>query len=83
MRRRAWSIKDALWWAQNFDIDGCQLDAIKHVPMEWLEDLRESLNTNITDREESASTLLEKRSITMTGIFSSRLSTRRQVGRTV
>ena len=46
---RAWSIKDALWWAQNFDIDGYRLDAIKHVPMEWLEDLRESLNTNITD----------------------------------
>ena len=46
---RAWSIKDALWWAQNFDIDGYRLDAIKHVPMEWLEDLRASLNENITD----------------------------------
>ena len=46
---RAWSVNDALWWAQNFDIDGYRLDAIKHVPMQWLEDLRASLNENITD----------------------------------
>lgn len=41
---RAWSVNDALWWAKNFDIDGYRLDAIKHVPMAWLTQLRASLN---------------------------------------
>ncbi|MDW8362484.1 MAG: alpha-amylase family glycosyl hydrolase, partial [Myxococcales bacterium] len=40
---RAWSVADALWWAQTFDIDGYRLDAIKHVPLVWLEDLRRAL----------------------------------------
>lgn len=46
---RAWSVNDALWWAQNYDIDGYRLDAIKHVPMQWLEDLRSSINENILE----------------------------------
>jgi glycosidase len=46
---RAWSVADALWWAQNFGIDGYRLDAIKHVPRIWLSELRAALNENIAD----------------------------------
>jgi len=46
---RNWSVNDAVWWAKEFDIDGYRLDAIKHVPMPWLEALRARLNTEITD----------------------------------
>jgi glycosidase len=42
---RAWSINDAIWWAKEFGIDGYRLDAIKHVPLEWLTDLRSRLNS--------------------------------------
>ncbi len=46
---RAWSVDDALWWAQELGIDGYRLDAIKHVPLVWLTDLRARLNAEITD----------------------------------
>ena len=46
---RAWSVADALWWAKEFNLDGYRLDAIKHVPMVWLEDLRKALNAGIED----------------------------------
>jgi glycosidase len=46
---RAWSVADAVWWAREFDIDGYRLDAIKHVPLPWLTDLRAALNDAITD----------------------------------
>jgi len=45
---RAWSVNDALWWAQEYGVDGLRLDAIKHVPDSWLTDLRTALNTRIT-----------------------------------
>lgn len=44
---RAWSIDDALWWALEFGIDGYRLDAIKHVPLTWLEELRIELTARI------------------------------------
>lgn len=46
---RAWSIADALWWATEYGIDGYRLDAIKHVPLEWLTDLRDALNEEFID----------------------------------
>ncbi|MFK7991314.1 MAG: alpha-amylase family glycosyl hydrolase [Sandaracinaceae bacterium] len=46
---RQWSIDDALWWAEEFDLDGYRLDAIKHVPLSWLTDLRTRLNRDVTD----------------------------------
>lgn len=46
-----WSVADALWWAKEYDIDGYRLDAIKHVPMTWLTELRSALNAGITDPE--------------------------------
>ncbi len=46
---RAWSIADALWWAMEFGIDGYRLDAIKHVPFVWLEELRAEISSQISD----------------------------------
>lgn len=48
---RAWSVNDALWWAKEYDLDGYRLDAIKHVPQEWLTDLRAGLNDAFPDPE--------------------------------
>ena len=44
---RAWSISDALWWAKEYGIDGYRLDAIKHVPLAWLTELRERLTREL------------------------------------
>lgn len=41
---RNWSINDAVWWAKEFGIDGYRLDAIKHVPLSWLTELRARLS---------------------------------------
>ena len=46
---RTWSVMDALWWAERYQIDGYRLDAIKHVPRSWLRDLRRALNQRIED----------------------------------
>ena len=46
---RRWSVDDALWWAKSFGIDGYRLDAIKHVPLQWLLDLRARLGDEIAD----------------------------------
>jgi glycosidase len=48
---RAWSVNDAVWWAKEYGIDGYRLDAIKHVPLEWLTELRTALNTNVDTGE--------------------------------
>lgn len=37
---RGWSVNDAAWWAREYDLDGYRLDAVKHIPLEWLMDLR-------------------------------------------
>ncbi|MCB9507532.1 MAG: hypothetical protein H6700_07005 [Myxococcales bacterium] len=42
---RRWSVDDAIWWASEFGIDGYRLDAIKHVPLSWLTDLRERVDS--------------------------------------
>lgn len=46
---RRWSVSDAIWWAREYGIDGYRLDAIKHVPFEWLTDLRSALDREIVD----------------------------------
>ena len=48
---RTWSVNDALWWAREYDLDGYRLDAIKHVPLSWLEELRTRLNEEFTAPE--------------------------------
>ncbi len=47
---RQWSVNDALWWAKEYGIDGYRLDAIKHVPMEWLTDLRARIQSENIDQ---------------------------------
>ncbi len=47
-RARAWSVSDAIWWAKEYGIDGYRLDAIKHVPLAWLTDLRTRLNRELS-----------------------------------
>jgi glycosidase len=40
---RRWSVNDAVWWAREFQLDGLRLDAVKHIPAEWLLELRQAL----------------------------------------
>lgn len=48
---RHWSVSDATWWAREYGIDGYRLDAIKHVPLSWLTDLRTRIEAEITPME--------------------------------
>jgi glycosidase len=48
---RAWSVNDAIWWAKEMGIDGYRLDAIKHVPLSWLTDLRSRLDVEFPSPE--------------------------------
>lgn len=43
---RQWSVADAIWWAREYEIDGYRLDAIKHVPFEWLTELRSRISSS-------------------------------------
>lgn len=45
---RAWSVNDAVFWAREYDLDGYRLDAIKHVPLSWLTDLRSRLDAEFS-----------------------------------
>ena len=49
---RRWSVNDALWWAKEFNIDGYRLDAIKHVPLNWLTDLRWNLKQQVKGKDQ-------------------------------
>lgn len=44
-----WSIEDAAWWAAEYGIDGYRLDAIKHVPLQWLTALVDKLEEVVAD----------------------------------
>lgn len=44
-----WSVEDAAWWASTYGIDGYRLDAIKHVPLQWLTALVDRLRDAIAD----------------------------------
>jgi glycosidase len=44
-----WSVNDALWWAREYQLDGYRLDAIKHVPLSWLTQLRSRLRADFAD----------------------------------
>lgn len=46
---RAWSISDAVWWATEYGIDGYRLDAIKHVPLSWMYDLRDAIEAEVPE----------------------------------
>jgi glycosidase len=42
-----WSVDDAVWWTTEYGIDGLRLDAIKHVPLDWLTTLRTRIEERI------------------------------------
>jgi glycosidase len=44
---RKYSVDNALWWIQTTGCDGFRLDAIKHVELSWLTDLRARLNSDV------------------------------------
>lgn len=45
---RDYSVQNAVDWAKGYNIDGFRLDAIKHVEMNWLTDLRTKIGQQIT-----------------------------------
>lgn len=45
---RAYNVNVALSWIKDTGVDGFRLDAIKHVDMSWLTDLRARVNAEIT-----------------------------------
>lgn len=49
---RNYSVSNAIAWAKQTGIDGFRLDAIKHVDISWLTDLRASLKTEITSQQD-------------------------------
>jgi glycosidase len=44
---RKYSVDNALFWVQTTGVDGLRLDAIKHIELKWLTDLRTRLNTDV------------------------------------
>ncbi len=48
---RNYSVTNAIEWAKQTGIDGFRLDAIKHVDISWLQQLRQQLKTEITDKQ--------------------------------
>jgi glycosidase len=46
---RIWSVDDAVWWASEYGLDGYRLDAIKHVPLAWLTELRSRMHVAAPD----------------------------------
>ncbi len=44
---RAFSVDNALWWAQQTGADGFRLDAVKHIEDQWLLDLRAASDVDL------------------------------------
>lgn len=44
---RKFAVDTAISWIKEYDFDGLRLDAIKHVHMDWLKDLRARVKTDI------------------------------------
>jgi glycosidase len=48
---RAWSVANAIAWIQQTGVDGFRADAIKHVDMSWLTELRAKIRTEVTAKQ--------------------------------
>jgi len=46
-----WSVNDAVWWTLEYEVDGLRLDAIKHVPLDWLTTLRTRIEERVPSPE--------------------------------
>jgi len=44
---RSFSVNNAIKWIQDTGVDGYRLDAVKHIEMSWLTDLRSQINSKI------------------------------------
>ncbi|MCL2822394.1 MAG: alpha-amylase family glycosyl hydrolase [Polyangiaceae bacterium] len=44
---RNWSVNNAIWWIEQTGIDGYRLDAVKHIEIQWLKDLRLRIKNEI------------------------------------
>jgi glycosidase len=44
---RKFSVENALWWIKSACLDGLRLDAVKHIEMSWLTDLRARVNQEL------------------------------------
>jgi glycosidase len=44
---RAFAVDTAIAWIKEYELDGLRLDAIKHVHMDWLKDLRARIKSDI------------------------------------
>ncbi len=44
---RAWSVDNAVSWAQSLGLDGFRLDAVKHIEGQWLLDLRSRIKNEL------------------------------------
>jgi glycosidase len=49
---RAWSVANAVAWVKQTGVDGFRADAIKHVDLSWLTDLRRKLASDVTAPQE-------------------------------
>lgn len=44
---RAWSVDNAMMWIKTYGFDGFRLDAVKHIEVSWLTDLRAALLSQV------------------------------------
>ena len=56
---RAFSVDNAIWWAQQTGADGFRLDAVKHIEDAWLLDLRERTSAEL-DRHDQDGALTQR-----------------------
>jgi glycosidase len=57
---RAFSIENAIWWAQQTGADGFRLDAVKHIEDQWLLDLRERATEELDQHDEASGELVQR-----------------------
>lgn len=47
---RTWSVDNAIKWLTDYGIDGLRLDAVKHIEMSWLTDLRSRIIKDVESK---------------------------------
>ena len=57
---RAFSVDNAIWWAQETGADGFRLDAVKHIEDQWLLDLRARATKELDQHSEETGALVQR-----------------------